>query len=171
MYCDTTQLPALPFCGPHPKPNGARGLNKYYHLRFDTKIGHGICAIHQIPCDCVGCTSMLDKPWIYGIPSQKQARYQPVTNCTYFPVLGSYNSWNIIELKPKSTPFEAFDEIHKVALDGISENMTSLVQPVMYGAINTDDTTQSRLYFIKFLPEAYTLQNNTIIYGQVIYAG
>ena len=47
------------------------------------------------------------------------------------------NKWNIIELTPKSTPFEAFDDIHKVFLDRISENMASLVQSGMYGAINT----------------------------------
>ena len=42
--------------------------------------------------------------------------------------MGSYNNWNIIELTPKSTTFEAFDEIHKVVLDRIIENMASLVQ-------------------------------------------
>ena len=56
------------------------------------------------------------------------ARYQPVTDCTYWPVLGSYNNWNIIHLTPKSTPFEEFDEIHQVVLYGISDNMASLVQ-------------------------------------------
>ena len=35
--------------------------------------------------------------------------------------------WNIIELTPKSIPFEAFDEIHNVVLDRISVNMASLV--------------------------------------------
>ena len=25
IYCDTNQYPELPFCGPHPKPHGARG--------------------------------------------------------------------------------------------------------------------------------------------------
>ena len=30
-YCDTNQLPELLFCGPHPKPHGARGLSKHYH--------------------------------------------------------------------------------------------------------------------------------------------
>ena len=45
IYCDTNQLPELPFCGPHPKPHGARGLGKHYHLRFDTKLGCGVCAI------------------------------------------------------------------------------------------------------------------------------
>ena len=63
IYCDTNQFPALPFCGPHQKPQGARGLSKHYHLRFDskpyagrgfskrccslfdTKLGNGVCAI------------------------------------------------------------------------------------------------------------------------------
>ena len=128
MYCDTNQFPALSCCGPHPKSHGARGLSKHYHLRFDPKLGHGICAICCMACACVGCTSMLEKPWIYGIPSKKQARYEPVTDCTYWPVLGSYNNCNIIELTPKSTIFDAFDEINQVVFDRISENMASLVQ-------------------------------------------
>ena len=114
---------------------------------------------------------MLEKPWISGIPSTKQARYQPVSNCTYWPVLGSYNNWSIIDLTPKSIPFEAFDEIHRVVLDRISENMASLFQSVMYGANNIDDTTTNGLYVIQFISEAYTLKNNTTIDGKVIYAG
>ena len=43
MYWDTNQFPTLKFCGSHPKPHGARGLSKHYHLRFDPKLGHGIC--------------------------------------------------------------------------------------------------------------------------------
>ena len=114
---------------------------------------------------------MLDKPWIYGIPSTKQARYKLVTNCNYWPVLGSYNNWNIIELTPKSIPFEAFDEIHKVVHDKISENMASLVQSGMYGAINTADNTTNVFYVIQYISEAYMLQNNTTIDGQFISAG
>ena len=45
MYCNTNQLPALPFCGPYFKPHGAIGLGKNYHLRFDPKLGIGECAI------------------------------------------------------------------------------------------------------------------------------
>ena len=60
MYCDTNQLPTLPFCGSHPKPHGARGLGKHYHLRFYPNLSHGICAIFRIPCSCVACISMLD---------------------------------------------------------------------------------------------------------------
>ena len=49
--------------------------------------------------------------------------------------------------------------------------MASLVQSGMYGYINTDDTTTNGLYVIQFLSEAYTLNNNTTIDGQVISDG
>ena len=64
LHCNTNQFPELSFCGPHSKLHGARGLSKHYNLRFDPKLGMGVCAIHCIPCACVSCTSMLDKPWI-----------------------------------------------------------------------------------------------------------
>ena len=64
MYCNTNQLPELLFSGPHSKTYGARGLSKRYNLRFDTKLGMGVCSIRCIPCTCVDCTSMLDKLWI-----------------------------------------------------------------------------------------------------------
>ena len=41
----------------------------------------------------------------------------------------------------------------------------------MYCAINTDDNKSNGLYAIQLLSEAYTLQNNTAIDGQVISAG
>ena len=50
-----------------------------------------------------------------------------------------------------------------MVLDGISENMASLCQLGMYGAIDTDDTTKNGFYVIQFLSDAYTLQNNTPI--------
>ena len=90
IYCDTNQFPELPFCGPHQKPHGARGLSKQYNLLLDPKLGHGICVIFRILCACVTCTSMIDQPWISGIHSKKQAHYQYITNCTYWPVLYSY---------------------------------------------------------------------------------
>ena len=45
MYCATNQFPELKFLGTHNKPHGVHGLGKHYHIRFDTKLGHGICAI------------------------------------------------------------------------------------------------------------------------------
>ena len=43
MYCNINQSPALSFCGPYPKPHGARGSSKHYHLRFDPKLVNGVC--------------------------------------------------------------------------------------------------------------------------------
>ena len=146
-------------------------MGKHYNFSFYPKLGHGICAIRRIPCAGVGCTSIIGQPWFYGISLKKKTCYQPVTNCTYWPVLVSYNNFNIIEITPKSTPFEAFDDIHQVVLGGISDNMASLVHSGKYGPINKSDTTTNGLYVIKFISEAYTLQNNTQIDGQVISAG
>ena len=114
---------------------------------------------------------MLDKSWISGIPSKKLARYQPVTNCTYWKVLGSYNNWNIIDITPKWIPYEAFDEINGIFIHRISKNVASLVWSGMYGNINTDDTTTNGFYVIQVLSEACKLQNKTTIDGQVISAG
>ena len=55
MYCNTNQFLELLFSGPHPKPHGARGVSKYYHLRFGPKLGMEVCAICRIPCACVAC--------------------------------------------------------------------------------------------------------------------
>ena len=147
-YCNTNQFLTLPFCGPHSKPHVARVLGKHYHLRFDPKLGMGKCAILRIPCAYVACTSMMDKAWISRIPSEKQERYQPVTKCTYWPVLGEFNNWNIIELSSKSNSSETFDEIHQVVLDGISDNMASLVESGKYVAINTTYTSTNGFYVI-----------------------
>ena len=59
IYCNKNQLPALPFCVPHFKPHGTRGLSKHYHLRFDPKLGNGACTIRRIIRACVECTSMI----------------------------------------------------------------------------------------------------------------
>ena len=72
MYCIKNQLPEPSFCGSHSKPHDARGLSKYHPLSFDQKLGMGICAIRCIPCACVACKSMIEKPWIYGIPPDEQ---------------------------------------------------------------------------------------------------
>ena len=70
---------------------------------------------------------MLDTPRAYDIEPTKQPLYQPVVECTYWPVLGSFNNWNIVKITNKITSSEIFDEVHKVVLDGSSDNMASLV--------------------------------------------
>ena len=81
-----------------------------------------------------------------------------VTKCTYWPLLGAFNNWNIILLSSKSTSSDTFDEIHQAILDGISDAMASLVESSKYGAINTIDTSTNVFYIIMFTLGAYTLQ-------------
>ena len=71
----------------------------------------------------------------------------------------------------KTTPSESFDEIYQVFIYGISDNVASLVESVNYGAINTTDTENNGFYVIMFTSEAYKLQDNTTIDGQIITAG
>ena len=169
MYCNTNQFPELSFCGPHSKPHGARGLSKHYHLRFDTKLWMEVCEIHRIPCACVACTSMLYKPWISDIQPEKQERYKPVTKCTYWPVSGSFNNWNIIKLSQKSTSFDTFDEIQQCVLDGISDSMALLVESGKYWAINTTSTSTNGFYVIMFSPGAYTPHGGKIWWTHYIF--
>ena len=61
--------------------------------------------------------------------------------------------------------------MHKLVLDGISENMYSLVQLVKYGSINSEGPTTIGCYVIKYLCEPYTLQEYQITYAQVIKEG
>ena len=84
---------------------------------------------------------MLDKPLIPGLPPKQQPQYQHVTDCTYWPVLGSFNNWNIIILSHKATTSESFEDIHQIFLNDTSNNIASLVQSGKYGTTNTTKST------------------------------
>ena len=49
--------------------------------------------------------------------------------------------------------------MHKVVLDGISDNMSALVQNGKYGTINTVDLTKKGHYVVKLLSEPCTLKH------------
>ena len=82
--------------------------------------------------------------------------------------MSCFRNWNIITLSHKATTSEDFEDINRVVLDGISENIASLVKYGNYGVINTTDTTTMGYYVINFIPEAYTMQYDTICDGQII---
>ena len=76
-----------------------------------------------------------------------------------------------MQFSHKSTPYDVFDEIHQVVLDGISNNVALLVESGKYGAINTTGTKTNVFFVIMFASEAYTLQDNTAIEGKIITDG
>ena len=63
----------------------------------------------------------------------------------------SFNKWKIIQFTNKTTTNEDFDAVHKVLLDGISDNMSAIVHDEKYGAINTTYPTTMGYYVVKFL--------------------
>ena len=63
----------------------------------------------------------MDKLWAPCGSHADKPSLQTVVDCTYSPVLGYFNNWNIIKFKIKKTPSEGFDDIHKGFLDGISK--------------------------------------------------
>ena len=93
MSCASTQFQVFSFCGPHEKHHGVIRSSKDYHLRLEPKLGNGKCAIRRITCACIACTNMLDKPWVIVSDPTRQPRYQPVEDCTYWPVIGSFGNW------------------------------------------------------------------------------
>ena len=62
-------------------------------------------------------------------------------------MLGTYNNWNIIKFNNKNTPIEDFNDINKVIIDGVSENMTYMVHTCNCVAINTTYTIKMGYYF------------------------
>ena len=64
-------------------------------------------------------------------------------------------NWNIITLPQKATKSEDFEEINQVVLDGISDNMGSLIQSGNYGSTNTKYTSTMVYYAINFISEVY----------------
>ena len=62
MSCDTTNFPALLFCGPTFKPHGVQGLSNTYNLCLDPNCVIEKCTIQRIHFECLSFTNMLDKP-------------------------------------------------------------------------------------------------------------
>ena len=171
MSCDSTGFQVFSFCGPNAKPHILRGLSKHYNLRIDLKLGNGKCTIRRIPCAGTAGTTMLDKPWVKVSNPTRHLHYQTVEYCTYWPVLGYFNNWIIIQFTNKTTTNKDFDTVHKVVLDGISDNMSATIHNGKYGVINIADTTTMGYYVTNYLSEPYTLQDNKIVDKQVIKSG
>ena len=73
-------------------------------------------------------------------------------------MLGTFNNCNIIMFKNKTTSSEDFGDILNVVLDGINDNISSLMHKVKYGATNTADITTMVYYVVKYISEDFTLQ-------------
>ena len=108
---------------------------------------------------CISYKCLLDKPQVTGSDPTSKSRYQISEDCTYWPVLGSFNKWNTIQFTNKTKTSKGFYAVHKFLLVDISDNMYALVNNGKYGAINTENPTTIGYYVVRFLSEPYTLQD------------
>ena len=69
------------------------------------------------------------------------------------------------------TDEEIYEHIIRTILDGNVVNMSLIIMEGKYCAIDTDDSSCHGYYIIKFSSSPYTLQEDLIIDGQVIYSG
>ena len=109
---------------------------------------------------------MLENPGAYVINPTKNHCYQPVVDCIYCHVLGSFNNWNIMKFTNKRTSSEDFDDVHKVVLYGTSANMDYLVRTGKYGEINASDPTTLGYYVAKYVSDLFTLWEEKIHIGR-----
>ena len=79
-------------------------MKHFYHIRCNTDLDKGFCAMRRIPCACTGCVEQLYKLWLPNLDKTLQPRYviKPET-CKYSSILHGYNKWYLcqIELKKK----------------------------------------------------------------------
>ena len=71
---------------------------------------------------------MIGQPWFPVMEPKLQSCYQYVQNCTYWPVLGNFNDWSIVNFSNKATTQEDIYKICHVVIDGISDNISELAK-------------------------------------------
>ena len=88
------------------------------------------------------------------------------------PYVPDSTNEDILSLIPSRTTWCISSNVSdEVDLDGISDNMDSLVESGIYGSTNTFDTSTIVFYVIMFTSGAYTLQENTTFDGKIITDG
>ena len=50
-------------------------MQHFYHIRCDTELGKGFCAMMRIPCACSGCVEQISKPWLPNLEKTQQPSY------------------------------------------------------------------------------------------------
>ena len=73
-------------------------MKHFYHIRCDTDLYEGLCAMKRIPCDCTRCVEQLYKPWLRNLDKTLQPRYAIETEtCKYSSILRGYNKLYIFQ--------------------------------------------------------------------------
>ena len=67
-------------------------MKQFYHIRCNTDLDKGFCAMQRIHCACTECVEQLSNPWLPNVDKNLQPRYaiEPKI-CNYSSILRVYN--------------------------------------------------------------------------------
>ena len=135
-------------------------------------LGKGKCEMRQITCTCIECINTLEKPWVHGVSPIELPRYAKVDGCVHHSILGDYNKWIIMDFtRDSETDKECFEEIHKILVQSIGNNMAEFVEINCYGAVDTYDSRADGFYVLKFAESPHTLQEEVEVNDKIIESG
>ena len=138
-------------------------MKQFYHVRYNTELGKGFCAMWRIPCACTGCVEQLSKPWLTKLGKTKQPRYviEPET-CKYSSILRGYNKWYIAKLNLKKETINPDEKKIKdeLVLQGMTQAAANDIEYNTMGDFQTSEKNTHGYYIVKWTGNAYTLQEN-----------
>ena len=73
--------------------------------------------------------------------------------------------------KDSETEEECLEEIHKVLVQSIGNNMAEFVEINYYGAVSTNDSRADGFYVVKFVESPHTLQEEVEMNAKIIESG
>eukprot|EP00957_Ditylum_brightwellii_P112893 8608077-Ditylum_brightwellii.AAC.1 len=73
--------------------------------------------------------------------------------------------------RDSETDEESFEEVHKILVQSIGNNMAELIEIDYYGAVNTSDSRADGSYVVKFVESPHTLQEEVEVNDTVIETG
>ena len=73
-------------------------------------------------------------------------------------------------IKRRNNETEDIEDLQKMVIDGIAETMGTMIEIGNYGAVIADDI-DCPYYICQFLSFQYSLQESTIVDGQMLHAG
>ena len=81
--------------------HGVNIILTHYHIRCDPYLGIGRFKIKIIPCACIYCRNSMGIPWYKYLVPKCQPRHYAVKKYKYYPILGKYKDWVIIDFIEK----------------------------------------------------------------------
>ena len=124
-------------------------MKQFYHIRCNTYLDEGFCAMQRIPCACTGCVEKLYNPWLPNLDKTLQPRYaiEPET-CKYSSILCDYNIWYISKFtkKKETTNPDEMEIKYKLVLNDMTWAAADDIEYNIIGEFQNSDSNTPGYY-------------------------